>query len=73
MANSEVHKLTVVSLGDISSGVVHIPAPRKLITPGPSSPMAETEELRALLERRCSELRDFEDQSIALESFGQSV
>jgi hypothetical protein len=35
--------------------------------------MAETAELRALLERRCSGLRVIEDQGIALESFGQYV
>ena len=35
--------------------------------------MAETDGGRALLERRCSGLRAIEDQSIALESFGQSV
>jgi hypothetical protein len=35
--------------------------------------MAETEELRALLERRCSEVRFVENQGIALESFGRYV
>jgi len=35
--------------------------------------MAETDGARALLERRCSGMRDIEDQSIAFKSFGQCV
>ena len=60
-------------LADISSVGVHIPARSKLITPGPLSPMAETDVGRALLERRCSGVRVLEHQSIVLESFGQCV
>ena len=58
---------------DISSGLVHIPSRSKLITPGPHSPMAGTEELRALLERKCAGMRFIEDQSIAFKSFRQCV
>jgi hypothetical protein len=35
--------------------------------------MAGTEELRALLERRCSGMRVIEDQGIAFKSFRQYV
>ena len=62
-----------MSLVDISSEVVQKPMRSKLITPGPHSPMAETDGARALLERRCSGLRFIEDQSSALESFGQCM